>query len=224
MTLKLSAQIRNLLGKKVGAVRQGGKIPAVVYGHGLANKNLELDYNAFDKVFKEGGESTIIDLDIDGELLKVLISDVQYDPVKDLYNHVDFHQIKMDEKINANVELKFIGESKAVKELDGVLVHNISELEIKCLPGDLVGEIEVDISKLDTFDDVVTIGDLNISKKIEIIGHELTDVVAIVSRPREEEKEEVVVAAEPAAEGEAIAAEGEVKKEETPKAEAKEAK
>src|SRR3989338_10117933 len=213
MTLKLSAQIRNLLCKKVGAVRQGGKIPAVVYGHGLANKNLELDYNAFDKVFKEGGESTIIDLDIDGELLKVLISDVQYDPVKDLYNHVDFHQIKMDEKINANVELKFIGESKAVKELDGVLVHNISELEIKCLPGDLVGEIEVDISKLNTFDDVVTIGDLNVSKNIEIIGHELTDVVAIVSRPREEEKEEVV-ATEPTAEA-AAAAEGEVKKDET---------
>ena len=222
MTLKLNAQIRNLLGKKVRAVRLGGKIPAVVYGHGLANKNLELDYNSFDKVFKEGGESTIIDLDVDGEPIKVLISDVQYDPIKDRYSHVDFHQIKMDEEINANVELKFVGESKAVKELDGVLVHNISELEIKCLPGDLVGEIEVDISKLNTFDDVVTIGDLNVSKNIEIIGHELTDVVAIVSRPREEEKEEVV-ATEPTAEA-AAAAEGEVKKDETDKAEAKEAK
>ena len=224
MTLKLNAQIRNLLGKKVGAVRQGGKIPAVVYGHGLANKNLELDYNAFDKVFKAGGESTIIDLAVDGEPLKVLISDVQYDPVKDRYNHVDFHQIKMDEKINTNVELKFIGEAKAVKEMDGVLVHNISELEIKCLPGDLVSEIAVDISQLDTFDDVITIGDLNVSKNIEIIGHEPTDVVAIVSRPREEEKEEVVVAAEPVAEGEVMAAEGEIKKEENPKAEAKETK
>lgn len=221
MTLKLKAQIRSLIGKKVGAVRQAGKIPAVVYGHGSANQNLELDYNAFDKVFKAGGESTIIDLNVDDQAVKVLISDVQYDPVKDRYRHVDFHQIKMDEKINTQVELKFIGESKAVKELDGVLVHNISELEIKCLPGDLVGEIEVDISKLDTFDDVVTIGDLNISQNIEIIGHELTDVVAIVSRPREEEKEEVAVV-EPTAE-EAVA-EGEIKAEETDKPEAKEAK
>ncbi|OGY50468.1 MAG: hypothetical protein A3B89_01110 [Candidatus Buchananbacteria bacterium RIFCSPHIGHO2_02_FULL_40_13] len=91
-----------------------------------------------------------------------------------------------------------------MKEFDGVLVHNISELEIKCLPADLVGEIEVDVSQLDTFDEVVTISDLNISKDIEIIGHEPADVVAIVARPREEEKEEVA-AEQPAAEATAAA-------------------
>lgn len=212
MTLKLNANLRILLGKKAQITRQEGKIPAVVYGHGLENKNLELDYNSFDKVFKAGGESTIIDLNIDGETVKVIVSDVQYDPVKGRYRHVDFHQIKMDEKITANVELKFVGEPKAVKEFGGVLVHNISELEIKCLPGDLVGEIEVDVSKLDTFDDVVTIANLVISDKIEVIGHESGDVVAIVSRPREEEKEEVVITE---AVTEAVVVEGEVKKEES---------
>ncbi|MEK7072478.1 MAG: 50S ribosomal protein L25 [Patescibacteria group bacterium] len=211
MTLKLKADLRSLIGKKAQITRQEGKIPAVVYGHGLENKNLELDYNSFDKVFKDGGESTIIDLNIDGETVKVIVSDVQYDPVKSRYRHVDFHQIKMDEEITANVELKFVGEPKAVKDLGGVLVHNISELEIKCLPGDLVGEIEVDVSKLNTFDDVVTIADLVISDKIEIVGHEPGDVVAIVSRPREEEKEEVVITE---AATEAVVAEGEVKKEE----------
>lgn len=194
MTLKLNANIRNSLGKQAQETRQAGKIPAVIYGHGFDNKNLELEYNAFDKVFKEGGESTIIDLSIEGEPVKVVVSDVQYDPLQGRYRHVDFHQIKMDEEITANVELKFVGEAKAVKDLGGVLVHNISELEIKCLPGDLVGEIEVDVSKLDTFDDVVTIADLPISDKIEIIGHEPSDVVAIVAKPREEEVAEAVVA------------------------------
>lgn len=203
MTLKLNANIRSLLGKKTNVIRQEGKIPAVVYGHGVENKNLELEYNVFDKVFREGGESTIIDLNIDGEEIKVIISDVQYDPVKNRYRHVDFHQIKMDEKINAAVELKFVGEPKAVKEFDGVLVHNISELEIKCLPGDLVGEIEVDVSKLDTFDDVVTIADLVISDKIEIIGHEPSDVVAMVSKPRAEEVAEEVATPEDEVSGEA---------------------
>ncbi|MDO8669270.1 MAG: 50S ribosomal protein L25 [Candidatus Buchananbacteria bacterium] len=198
MTLKLNSNLRTLIGKKAQIIRQEGKIPAVVYGHGLENQNIELDYNAFDKVFKEGGESTIIDLGVDGKEVKVIVSDVQYDPVKGRYRHVDFHQIKMDEAITANVELKFVGEAKAVKEFDGVLVHNISELEIKCLPGDLVGEIEVDVSKLNTFDDVVTIADLVISDKIEIIGHEPEDVVAIVTKPRAEEVNEPVAAVEAA--------------------------
>ena len=196
MTFKLNANLRTLLGKKAQKTRQEGKIPAVVYGHGIDNKNLELDYNAFDKVFKEGGESTIVDLDINGAMVNVVISNVQYEPVKGRYRHVDFHQVKMDEEITASVELNFVGESKAVKDFGGVLVHNISELEIKCLPGDLVGEIKVDVSKLDTFDDVVTIADLVISDKIEIIGHEPEDVVAIVSRPREEEVTEVVATPE----------------------------
>lgn len=196
MTLKLNANLRTLLGKKSNKTRQEGKIPAVVYGHGIENKNLELEYNSFDKVFKEGGESTLVDLNIDGEIVKVIISDVQYEPVKGRYRHVDLHQINMNEEITANVELHFVGEPKAVKDFGGVLVHNISELEIKCLPGDLVGEIEVDVSKLDTFDDVITIADLIISDKIEIVGHELTDVVAMVSEPREEEVTEVVATPE----------------------------
>ena len=192
MTLKLKANLRTLVGKKAQITRTEGKIPAVVYGSGVENKNLELDYNAFDKVFKEGGESTIVDLNIGVKAVKVVISDVQYDPVKGVYRHVDFHQIKMDEAITANVELTFIGEPRTVKESGGVLVHNISEIEIKCLPSDLVGGIEVDVSKLDTFEDVITVADLILSDKIEIIGHEPTDVVAMVSKPTAEELEAVI--------------------------------
>jgi len=207
MTLKLNANLRSLLGKKSQIIRQAGKIPAVVYGHGFKNKNLELDYNTFDKVFKVCGESTIIDLNIDQEVLKVVVSDVQYDPIKNGYSHVDFHNIKMDEVITATVELKFVGDPRAVKESGGVLVHNISEIEIKCLPGDLIGEIEVDVSKLDTFDDIVTVADLVVSGKVEILGHEPTDVVAMVSKPRAEEVETPVEAVTP--EGEIP--EGEIK-------------
>ena len=152
MTLKLDAKIRTSLGKKAEAVRQEGKIPAVLYGHGIENKNLELDYNTFDKVFKEAGESTLIDLSVDGEAVKVLVSDFQFDAVKGYYTHVDFHQIRMDEKVSTHVEIKLIGEPKAVKELGGVLLHNISEVEIKCLPTDLINEIEVDVSEFKKLD------------------------------------------------------------------------
>jgi len=189
MTLKLNTKLRTLTGKKAESLRQESKIPAVIYGHGVENKNLEVDYNKFEKIFKEAGENTIIELNIDGEKVNVLVADIQLDSVKNTYSHIDFHQIRMDEKVNTVVELKFIGESKAVKELGGVFVHNISELEVKCLPTDLIHEIEVDISKIETFEDVIKVGDLKTSNKIEIIGHEENDVVATVVEPREEIEE-----------------------------------
>jgi len=192
MTIQLSAAKRGIIGKKVFKLRQADKIPAVVYGHGLESNNIELNYNDFEKVFNEAGESTIIDLTINGDQpIKVLISDMQFDPIKHRINHVDLHQIKMDEELHAHVELKFIGESKMVKEEGGSLIHNLSELEIKCLPKDLIHEIEVDVSRLENFDDVITINDLKLPDTIEVVGHEGDDVVALVVRHKEEKEEPV---------------------------------
>ncbi|MEK7653388.1 MAG: 50S ribosomal protein L25 [Patescibacteria group bacterium] len=205
MTINLAAKTRTLLGKKVDQLREAGKIPAVLYGHGVKNLNLELGYNEFEKIFKEAGESTIIDLSIDGGApTKVLISDIQYEPVKNRISHVDFHQIRMDEKINAKVALNFIGESKAVKEDGGVMLHIISELEIRCLPKDLIHEIEVDISPLVDFNAVISVKDLNLPANLEVIGHELEEVVAKVAKPKAEEEPVAAPAeGETPAEGEA---------------------
>lgn len=190
MTLNLTAQKRTVTGKKLFVLRQENKLPAVLYGHNIDNQNLTLDYNAFDKLFSQAGGSTLVDLSIDGgQPQKVLISQVQYEPTKHRFSHVDFHQVRMDEKINAKVALQFIGESRAVKEDGGVLVHGISEVEIQCLPAKLIHEIEVDVSVLNGFDDTVKIKDLKLPTGLEIIGHEPEDVVAMVSQPKAEEEE-----------------------------------
>lgn len=196
MTLKLSANLRQDLGKKSTHVREAGKIPAVVYGHKINNLNLELNYVEFEKVLSAAGESTIIDVAVGNqEPLKAIISEVQYEPAKGRILHVDLHQINMKEKINANVPIKFVGESRAVKEEDGVLVHNISEVEIRCLPADLLHEIIVDVSKLNSFDDTIEIKDLNIPASVEILHHQPEDVVALAAKHREEKIEEPVVVA-----------------------------
>jgi large subunit ribosomal protein L25 len=204
MTLKLSANLRQDLGKKSARIREAGKIPAVIYGHKFKNVNLELGYVEFEKILAAAGESTVVDVAIDGQpAVKAIISDVQYEPTKGRIWHVDLHQINMKEKINAHVELKFISESRAVKEENGVVVHNISELEIRCLPADLLHEVIVDISRLGTLDDVITIKDLNIPANIEVLHHHADDVVASVAKHREEKIEEPVAAVP--AEGEAPA-------------------
>jgi len=189
MTIKLEAKPRTILGKKLFKLREQGLIPAVIFGQGDESKNIELNYVQFDKIYKEAGENTIVDLSVDGKLEKVLISEVHYDPVKNRLIHVDFHKIKMDEEINANVELTFVGESKAVKEEGGSIIHNISEVEIRCLPGDLIHEIIVDVSALATFEDIIKISDLKIPAKVEIADHEPEDIVASVARIQEEKEE-----------------------------------
>ncbi len=208
MTIKLEVKSRELVGKKVFKLREKGEIPAVLFGHGEKNSNIQLDGVSFEKVYKEAGESTIIDLVVDGgKTVKTIISDVQYDPVKSKLTHVDFRIVKMDEKITAGIPLELIGESKVVKEDGGSIVHNISEVEIECLPGDLIHEIVVDLSALNTFDDVIMIKDLKIPAKVEILGHEPEDVVALAVRVQEEKEEAPVVAPVEGAEG-AVPAEG----------------
>lgn len=208
MTLKLSANLRENLGRKAAYVREAGKIPAVIYGHKTENQNLELNYVEFEKVLEKAGESTILDVVVgDKSPLKALISDVQYAPVSGRINHVDLHQINMNEKINAKVRIEFIGESRIVKEDGGIVMHNIQEVEIRCMPADLVHEIVVDVSSLNAFDDVITVADLKVPEAIEILHHAPEDVVAIAAKPKVEVEEPVVAAPVEGAEG-APAAEG----------------
>jgi len=203
MTLKLAANLRQNLGRHAIKVRQAGKIPAVLYGHKIDNLNLELDYVEFEKTLERTGESTILDIVVDGqEPLKALVSEVQYAPVSGRISHVDLHQINMKEKINANVEIKFSGESRVVKEDGGLVIHNFSELEIRCMPADLIHEIVVDVSALKNFEDVITVADLKLPDILEVIDHEPEDVVAIAVKPKAEAEEAPVAAA---AEGDAAA-------------------
>ena len=186
--LVLKVKTRELAGNKTDKIRAEGKIPAVLYGRGIDNQNLEIDYKEFINVFKEAGESTLVDLVIDDkEPVKVLIHNYQKDPVKDNFIHIDFYQVRMDEEITADVELVFVGESQAVKALGGIMVKNLNKLEIKCLPADLIGKIEVDISALNTFEDSVCVADLPVSENVKVIDNP-DEIVVNVSAPRTQEE------------------------------------
>jgi len=186
--IALEAKTRDVLGRKTNKGRKEGLIPAVVYGKGIPGKNIWVKLLDFKRLIKKSGESTVIDLKIDEkDNRNVLIYDTQKDPVRDNYVHIDFFQVRMDEEIETEVELEYVGEAPAVKELGGVLVKNIDAIEVKCLPADLPSSIEVDISSLKTFEDRITLGDLKISKKVEL-SIDLETVVALVAPPRSEDE------------------------------------
>lgn len=182
--MDIIAEIRK---NKPAQVRRDKKIPAVLYGRGIENSLLEVDYATFEKAYREAGESSILNLKIGNDARNVLIYDVQKDPVTGKYSHIDFYQVRMDEKITVSVPLVFIGESPAVKELAGILVRNFHEIEVEALPNDLPHEIKVDISAIKTFEDHIYVKDLPVPASAEILAG-AEEIVASVIAPRSEEE------------------------------------
>ncbi|NBS41609.1 50S ribosomal protein L25 [bacterium] len=184
----LQAKTRTLVGRKTYHLRNEGIIPAVVYGSGTKPMNIEVSHKEFATVLKKAGESTIVELVVDGgKAMHVLIQDMQTDPMRDEFTHADFRAVDMTKKLEAEVKLHFIGESGAVKGLGGTLVRPMDEIRVRALPKDLVSFIEVDISKLATFDDMIKVKELPVPAGVEIIEDE-DAVVALVAAPRSEEE------------------------------------
>ncbi|OGY52228.1 MAG: hypothetical protein A2951_01150 [Candidatus Buchananbacteria bacterium RIFCSPLOWO2_01_FULL_56_15] len=198
--ITLQVQSRSQTGKQVARLREEGVLPAVVYGRGFDPKNISVDSHQFAKVFEAAGESTLLDLSIDqAKPVKVLIQDIQRDPLTHEFLHVDFHQVRMDEKLKAEIILKFMGEPPAVKELSGILVTTMSVLPVECLPADLVHEIEVNLSSLKTFNDAIHVADIAIPKGLTVMVP-ADEVIALIQEPRAEKEFEAIVQAPAAGE------------------------
>lgn len=184
--LQLRAETRSELGKSAQKVRGNGKIPAVVYGHGVSTRSLSIDGGPFQKLWQKAGETTLVDLAVgEDAAVKVLIQDVQLHPLTHTPIHVDFHQVRMSEKITAEIPLIFTGESAAVKELGGVLVKSLDTIKVECLPADLIHELTIDIGALKTFEDAIRVSDVPVPAALTVLEN-AGEVVATVSAPRSE--------------------------------------
>lgn len=188
-SIHLAATVRTATGRSASiALREHDQIPAVLYGHGLSTHHLAIAKGMFDKAFQHAGESTLVDLTVEGKQpVKVLVYEVKRDPLSNQVEHVDFYQVRMDEKIKTDVELRFDGEAPAVKELGGILVKNYDTVQVECLPADLPHEIVVPIDSLKTFNDNIRFKDLVLPKGVTI-DHDMEDTVVTVSEPRSEEE------------------------------------
>lgn len=192
--LELSAEIRDE-NKTTNQIRNEGFVPAVVYGHQIDNLNIQVDSVDLEKTYREAGESTLVKINLKNQKGKkvdetptVLIQETQEHPITDEFTHVDFYQPDLKEKVEVEIPLVFTGQSTAIKDEDGTLVKNLSSVNIKALPESLIHEIEVDISVLETFDDVIKVEDLEVPEEIEVM-EEGDAIVALVSRPQDIEEE-----------------------------------
>jgi len=182
-------------------------LPAVLYGPGLKNLNLEIDSRDFIAVFQEAGRTSFLQLEVEQGSKKpsvflVLVHDIQKDPLSLALSHVDFYQPSSTKEIKVKVPLVFEGESEAVKSLGGTLVKNIQEIQVQALPQNLPHEIKVDLKALDELGKTILIKDLIVADNVKILKHP-EEIVAQtmaaekieeeLARPVEEKIEEVKV-------------------------------
>ena len=158
-TLTLNANSRSLIGRKVKRLRPAGIVPVVIYGRGAAPRNAQVDGTEFEKVLREGGNSQLVELDLEGEDYNILVREVQRHPVRHNLLHADFYTVNMSETQQVSVPLVMVG--AIVVDADLVMVQSMDSVEIEALPADIPAQIEIDVSRLETPESPpITVADL----------------------------------------------------------------
>lgn len=186
----ITAQTRDEIGKGAArTARRGGRVPGILYGHGEESMALSVDARELQKLVSTiSVDNTIVDLDMDGESYQVLIRELQKHPFRDEFLHIDFFHVAMDEKIHVEIPILLTGVSTGVKNKGGVLDHQLRELEVYCLPGNIPEKVEIDVSELD-IGDSVHVRDITLPD-IEILTDLDRSVVAVLAPTVIEEDEE----------------------------------
>jgi len=195
--VSVNTEERKVLGKKVKSLRKEGKIPANIFGKDFKSKSLQLEEADFRKVFKEVGETGVVDVKVGKEAYPALIHKIQLEPRTDSILHVDFHKVNLKEKITTHVPIVTEGESPAEKSGIGLLLQTINELEIESLPTDIPHEIKIDVSKLGEVGQSIHIKDLKVDKdKVEVKNDPEETVITVQIAEMKEKVEETTVSPE----------------------------
>jgi large subunit ribosomal protein L25 len=185
--MELVAETRTQLGRAVKELRRRGLIPAELYGHGIPNAHLAVPVKEFAKVFKEAGENTVVQLVLEGKKHPVMVHEVARDYLTHEVSHIDFYQVRLDEKVKAKIPLEFIGTAPGVRDKGGILNKTFSELEVEALPGDLPHRLTVDVSVLVDVNTSLHVKDVPVPKGVRVLVDGEMAVVTVMPPKKEEE-------------------------------------
>lgn len=185
--IRLHAEPRTLLGKKVRRLRREGKLPAVIYGAGLEPTPIQLDYKTAFKALRKVGSSTLIEIELGDTVHTTIMRERQRDVVTGRWLHVDFQAVSLTEVVEAEVPIVLEGEAPAAKVYNATILQQLETLTVEALPNDLPEQVVVDLSRLEKVGDVITVGDLVLSDKIKVLDPADEVVVAAVGEMGEEE-------------------------------------
>ncbi|MCU0484502.1 MAG: 50S ribosomal protein L25 [Anaerolineales bacterium] len=182
----LKADRREVVGKHVKSLRREGKLPAILYGKRISPIPVVLDWREASRILSHLTPSSLVQIDLGTEKHTALVREKQRNHLTGALLHVDFQVISMTEVIRTRVSIAAVGESPAVKVLNGILVVSMDDLEVECLPTDLPSQIEVDISMLKEIGDAVHVRDLVLPPKVSVLDDPDTVVLVVTFQEAEE--------------------------------------
>ncbi len=186
----IEATRRTITGKKVGVLRREGKLPGVIYGHNVASTPILMEQRETSRILASLSQSHIVTILLEGVEHAALVREKQKDYLRNSLKHVDFQVVSLSEKIRTMVTVDVVGFSTAVKNFNGVVVHETSEVEVEALPQNLPEHFVVDISNLENIGDAIYVRDLEIPEGVEMLT-DLGEVVVVITGGAEEIAEEV---------------------------------
>ncbi|MBI4498772.1 MAG: 50S ribosomal protein L25 [Chloroflexi bacterium] len=195
--LELASRPRSVTGKKVRFLRRQGMTPANIYGHGMASVAVEVASLPLQRLLRGVGRATLVTLHLEGtrEPYTVMVRDVQRHPVTGDMLHADFYQVRMTERLRAEIPVHVSGTAPAVERGEGILVQNLRTIEVEALPADLPASVEVDVSGLDAVHDSVYARDVRLLQGVTLLTDPEEPIVSVaLSRAEEEAAAEEAVA------------------------------
>jgi large subunit ribosomal protein L25 len=204
--IELDVTNREILGKRVKHLRRQGITPVHLFGHGIESLALQCDTDELERVLAQAGHTGLIGLKLDKEKKPrtVVIREFDRDWRRGKLLHVDFYQIKMEEKIRLDVPIVLVGEAPALKSKDNMLEHELENLTVECLPAKIPASVEVDISSFTEPGQAIRVKDIALDKDVTVINDPELVVVKISWRPVEKVEEEVVEEVEEEIEAEEV--------------------
>jgi large subunit ribosomal protein L25 len=196
--IELKGTVRSSVGKGLYALRTSGKIPAVLYGPGVDAMPIELEAKTATQTLNHLTGSTLVKLSVDQKTYSVLLRDIQRDSVRRTILHADFYAVPTDRAIRVRVPLHFTGVSAAVRDFSGILIPVLNDLEVECLPKDLLSGIDVDLAPLENIGDSIAIKNISLPTGIHVLMDPEETVVTVAAQMAEEEVVAPAAAAVPA--------------------------
>ena len=191
----IKATKRDVTGKKVSQLRREGKMPGVVYGHHIEPIAIVMDAREVTRAMIGLTPSSIVTIDIDGENHAALIRERQRDYLRNKFIHIDFQAVSRTEKIRARIETVLEGTAPAVKNYNGIVLHEKEYIEVEALPEHLPERFIVDISNLNRIGDMIRISDMSIADDVTVFD-DVNDVIVSISGVKEEVEEEPAAGAD----------------------------
>ncbi len=192
--IELKVANREVLGKKVKHLRRQGITPVHVFGHGIESLALQCDTRELEQILSQAGQTRLITLKLakDKKPRIVVVREFDRDWRRGQLIHVDFYQVKMEEKIRLEVPVVLVGEAPALKSKTNMLAHELGTLTVECLPAKIPNSLEVDINSLTEPDQSIRVKDVTLGEGITVLNNPELVVVKISLRPVEKVEEKVV--------------------------------